>query len=312
MNKVLAVLRNYGIYIGFAAIIILFSLTSEYFLDVYNITNILVQSSLIAIIAVGQTFVILTGGIDLSVGSTVALSSLSVGLLLVNGTPIWLAIILGILVGAAAGLVNGLAIAYGKIPAFIVTLGMMSIARGGALSLNSGKPVSGLPFSFEKLASTEIFGIPIFIFYVMIVYFMGYIILYRLRLGRYLFAIGGNRKSTKLAGINVPRYETLAYLMCGILAGVGGVLLTARLNYATPLAGSNYELDTIAATVIGGTSLAGGEGSLIGTLIGALLLGTLRNGLTLLNVVSYYQQIIIGSVIILAVFYDRMRTKKKA
>lgn len=305
-------LRNYGIYFGFLGVIVIFSLSSEYFLDVYNVMNILVQSSLIAIIAVGQTFVILTGGIDLSVGSTVAFSSVSVGLLLVSGVPIWLSIILGILVGAGVGLVNGVAIAYGKIPAFIVTLGMMSIAKGGALALNSGKPVSGLPFKFETIASSELFGIPIFVFYMVAVYLIGYVVLYRLKLGRYLFAIGGNRKSTKLAGINVKKYETYAYLISGILAGLGGVLLTARLNYATPLSGGSYELDTIAATVIGGTSLAGGEGSLVGTLIGALLLGTLRNGLTLLNVVSYYQQIIIGAVIILAVFYDRMRISNRS
>ncbi|HPE69444.1 MAG TPA: ABC transporter permease [Thermotogota bacterium] len=310
VQTVIKILKNYGIYIGFVAIVVIFSLSSEYFLDMYNLMNILVQSSLIAIIAVGQTFVILTGGIDLSVGSTVAFSSVSVGLMLVSGVPIWMAVIFGTLIGAGVGMVNGVAIAYGKIPAFIVTLGMMSIARGAALALNSGKPVSGLPWTFERIASTEIAGIPIFVFYMIGIYLLGYLVLYRLRLGRYLFAIGGNRKSTRLAGINVKRYETSAYLISGLLAGLGGVLLTARLNYATPLSGNSYELDTIAATVIGGTSLAGGEGSLVGTLVGALLLGTLRNGLTLLNVVSYYQQIIIGSVIILAVFYDRMRANK--
>jgi len=310
MNKMANILKNYGIYVGFAGIVVIFSFSSEWFLDVYNIMNILVQSSLIGIIAVGQTFVILTGGIDLSVGSIVAFSSLSVGMMLVSGLPVWLVVILGTLIGAGAGLVNGIVIAYGKIPAFIATLGMMSIARGGALALNKGKPVSGLPFGFEKIASTEIFGIPIFIFYMIAIYMIGYLVLYKLKLGRYFFAIGGNRKATKLAGINVKKYEMSAYLISGLLAGLGGVLLTARLNYATPLSGEAYELDTIAATVIGGTSLAGGEGSLIGTFIGALLLGTLRNGLTLLNVVCYYQQIIIGCVIILAVFYDRFRNTK--
>lgn len=309
VNKILQVFRNYGIYIGFAAVVLFFSMSSRYFLTTNNILNILVQSSLIAIIAVGQTFVILTGGIDLSVGSIVAFTSVGVGLMLVGGVPIWLAIILGSLIGAAVGFVNGVAVTYGKIPAFIVTLGMMSIARGAALALNSGRPVSGLPFSFDLVASTRIFGIPIFVFYMLAVYLVGYVVLYKLRLGRYLFAIGGNRKSTKLAGINVKKYEASAYIISGLLAGLGGVLLTARLNYATPLSGSAYELDTIAATVIGGTSLSGGEGGLFGTLIGALLLGTLRNGLTLMNVVSYYQQIIIGSVIILAVFYDKMRTQ---
>lgn len=310
MKKITFILRNYGMFIGFALIFLIFSLSSEYFLDVYNLMNILVQSSLIAIIAVGQTFVILTGGIDLSVGSIVALTSVGSGLMLVSGVPIPIAILLGILIGVGAGVVNGMTIAFGKVPAFIVTLGMMSIARGGALALNNGKPVSGLPFEFERIASTEIFGIPIFAIYMGVVFTIGFFILYKTRLGRHIFAIGGNREATKLSGINVPFNEMMAYAISGLLAGLGGVLLTARLNYATPISGNAYELDTIAAVVIGGTSLAGGEGGLLGTLIGALLLGTLRNGLTLLNVVSYYQQIIIGSVIILAVFYDRMKTKK--
>jgi len=311
MGKFAKILRNYGMYIGFGIIILFFSLSSEYFLDVYNLMNILVQSSLIAIIAVGQTFVILTGGIDLSVGSVVALSSVGTGLMLVAGVPIWLSIILGVLIGMGAGLVNGATVAFGKVPAFIVTLGMMSIARGAALALNNGKPVSGLPLEFERIASEEFFGIPIFAIYMIAIYLVGFFILYKTRLGRHTFAIGGNREATKLSGINVPKNEMMTYMISGILAGLGGVLLTARLNYATPISGNSYELDTIAAVVIGGTSLAGGEGGLIGTLIGALLLGTLRNGLTLLNVVSYYQQIIIGSVIVLAVFYDRLKAKNK-
>ncbi|HOO32401.1 MAG TPA: ABC transporter permease [Thermotogota bacterium] len=310
MKKFSSILRNYGMFIGFGVIFVIFSLSSEYFLDVYNLMNILVQSSLIAIIAVGQTFVILTGGIDLSVGSIVALTSVSTGLMLTSGISIPLAIIFGVLVGLGAGLVNGITVSFGKVPAFIVTLGMMSIARGGALAMNSGKPVSGLPFEFERIASTEVFGIPIFAIYMLVIYAIGYFILYKTRLGRHIFAIGGNREATKLSGVNVPFNEMMAYAVSGLLAGLGGVLLTARLNYATPISGNAYELDTIAAVVIGGTSLAGGEGGLIGTLIGALLLGTLRNGLTLLNVVSYYQQIIIGVVIVLAVFYDRMKTKK--
>jgi ribose transport system permease protein len=310
MKKITFILRNYGMFIGFGIIFVIFSLSSEYFLDVYNLMNILVQSSLIAIIAVGQTFVILTGGIDLSVGSIVALTSVSTGMMLTAGVPIPLAILFGVLVGLGAGLVNGITVAFGKVPAFIVTLGMMSIARGGALAMNSGKPVSGLPFEFERIASAEFFGIPIFAIYMLVIYAVGYFILYKTRLGRHIFAIGGNREATKLSGVNVPFNEMMAYAVSGVLAGLGGVLLTARLNYATPISGNAYELDTIAAVVIGGTCLAGGEGGLIGTLIGALLLGTLRNGLTLLNVVSYYQQIIIGVVIVLAVFYDRMKTKK--
>ncbi|MCD6420259.1 MAG: ABC transporter permease [Synergistetes bacterium] len=307
MNRIVNVVKSYGIYFALLTLVVVFSFASEWFFTVDNLMDILVQSSLIAIAAVGQTFVILTGGIDLSVGSVVAFSSICTGMMLVSGIPIPLVIILGSLIGTLYGLVNGVLISYGKIPAFIVTLGAMSIARGGALALNSGRPISGFPPGFEKIASYSVGGIPVFVFYTLIVYVIGLIVMYKLKAGRYLFAIGGNKQATRLAGINVRRYETFAYVVAGLLSGLVGVLLTARLNYATPLSGEGYELDTIAAAVIGGTSLSGGEGGLIGTLVGALLLGTLKDGLTLLNVVSYYQEIIIGSVIIGAVFYERAK-----
>jgi ribose transport system permease protein len=188
---------------------------------------------------------------------------------------------------------------------------MMSIARGGALALKSGQPISGIPPGYEKLATTDLFGvIPIFIPYTILIYFLGFLFLGKTKGGRYIYAIGGNRDSARLSGVKVRVYETLAYVICGLLAGVGGIMLTARLDYATPIAGLGYELDVIAATVIGGTSLAGGEGFIFGTLLGAVMIGTLRNGLTLLNVSSYYQQIIIGLVIIGAVFLDRIKALK--
>jgi len=307
------IVQKYGIYLGFFFIFVLFSFSSPYFLKGRNISNILVQSSILAIIAAGETIVILTGGIDLSVGSIVALTSLFSAYVIVDmGQPVVTGIIMALILSGIIGLVSGVAISYGKVPAFIATLGMMSIARGGALALKSGQPIAGIPDAYENLATYEIFGfIPIFIIYFLVVYIIGYIFLVHTRHGRYIYAIGGNIDAARLSGVNVEIYKTLAYVICGFFAGIGGVLLTARLDYATPIAGIGYELDVIAATVIGGTSLAGGEGNIFGTFLGAVLIGTLRNGLTLLNVSSYYQQIIIGVVIVGAVFLDRIKDIKR-
>lgn len=307
------IVQKYGIYLGFFFIFVLFSFSSPYFLKGRNISNILVQSSILAIIAAGETIVILTGGIDLSVGSIVALTSLFSAFVIVDmGQPVVIGIIMALILSGIIGLVSGVAISYGKVPAFIATLGMMSIARGGALALKSGQPIAGIPAAYENLATYEIFGfIPIFIIYFLVVYIIGYIFLVHTRHGRYIYAIGGNIDAARLSGVNVKIYKTLAYVICGFFAGIGGVLLTARLDYATPIAGIGYELDVIAATVIGGTSLAGGEGNIFGTFLGAVLIGTLRNGLTLLNVSSYYQQIIIGVVIVGAVFLDRIKDIKR-
>lgn len=303
------IIQKYGMYIGFLVIFLLFSALSPYFLKGKNLSNILVQSSILAIIAVGETIVILTGGIELSVGSVVAFTSLSSAYLIVEmGFPVPVGILFALLFSGLIGLVNGLIISYGRVPAFITTLGMMSIARGGALALKGGQPIPGIPPQYEYLATCEICGVlPIFIVYIIVIYALGYLFLVRTKSGRYIYAIGGNRDSARLSGIKVKTYETLAYVICGALAGLGGILLTARLDYSTPVAGMGYELDVIAATVIGGTSLAGGEGNILGTLLGAIMIGTLRNGLTLLDVSAYYQQIIIGIVIIGAVFLDRIK-----
>jgi ribose transport system permease protein len=305
-------LERFGIYIGFLAILLLFSVLSPNFLSGRNTSNIIVQSSVLAIIAIGQTIVILTSGIELSVGSVVAFTSMFSGLMVVNlGLPVAVAVVAGVLVASFMGLINGVVVSYANVPAFIATLGMMSMARGAALALTSGAPISGIPRAFERLASTNVFGvIPIFIIYSLVAYAMGYLFLMLTKTGRYIYSIGGNREAARLSGIRVRRIETLAYVICGALSGIGGVMLTARLAYATPIAGMGYELDVIAATVIGGTSLFGGEGNLLGTLVGAILLGTLRNGLTLSGVSPYFQSIIIGMVIILAVFLDRIKSKR--
>ncbi|KPL78880.1 ribose ABC transporter permease [Ornatilinea apprima] len=309
-QNIFEVLKSYSLYLAFLIIFIAFSLLNENFLSINNVLNIIVQSAIIAIIAVGQTMVILTSGIDLSVGSIVGAVGIGIGLLMVAGVSIPVAVVLGVIMGIVFGLINGVIISYGRVPAFITTLGMMGIARGFGLALNEGKPVAGLPQSFEKIASTSVAGIPSFVFYTLIIYVIMFFILERTKFGRHIYAIGGNRDAARLSGVKVKVVEMIVYLFSGLFSGLGAVLLTARLNYATPVAGTGYELDTIAAVVIGGTALSGGQGKIIGTLVGALMLGILRNGLTILNVSSFFQQIIIGAVIIIAVFMDKINEKK--
>jgi len=303
-------LKSHSLYLAFLVIFIAFSLLNENFLSINNILNIIVQSSIIAIIAVGQTMVILTSGIDLSVGSIVGAVGIALGLLMIAGVSIPVALLVGVFMGAVFGVINGVITSYGRVPAFITTLGMMGIARGLGLALNEGKPVAGLPLEFESIASASLWGIPSFVFYTLIIYVIMFVVLERTKFGRHIYAIGGNRDAARLSGVKVKRVETIVYLFSGLFAGIGSVLLTARLNYATPVAGTGYELDTIAAVVIGGTALSGGQGRIVGTLLGALMLGILRNGLTIVNVSSFFQQIIIGSVIIIAVFADKLNEKK--
>jgi len=311
-KPVFEIVKSYSLYLAFLVIFIVFSLLNENFLSINNVLNIIVQSSIIAIIAVGQTMVILTSGIDLSVGSIVGAVGIGIGLLMVAGVSIPVAVVAGVIMGSLFGLINGVIISYGLVPAFITTLGMMGIARGFGLAMNEGKPVAGLPMEFEKIASASVGGIPSFVFYTLIIYVIMFIILDRTKFGRHIYAIGGNRDAARLSGVKVKVVEMFVYLFSGLFAGLGSVLLTARLNYATPVAGTGYELDTIAAVVIGGTALSGGQGKIVGTLVGALMLGILRNGLTIVNVSSFFQQIIIGAVIIIAVFADKINEKKNA
>jgi ribose transport system permease protein len=312
LKSIQDLLKSYILYFAFIIIFVIFSVLNKNFLSVNNVLNIIVQSSIIAIIAVGQTMVILSSGIDLSVGSIVGAVGIGIGLLMIAGVSIPVVVLVGVLMGSLIGLFNGVIISYGRVPSFIATLGMMGIARGFGLALNEGKPVAGLPMEFEKIASTSLGGIPSFVFYSIIIYLIMYVVLERTKFGRYIYAIGGNRDAARLSGVKVKFIETLVYGFSGLFAGLGSVLLTARLNYATPVAGTGYELDTIAAVVIGGTALSGGQGKIVGTLVGALMLGILRNGLTILNVSSFFQQIIIGLVIIIAVFADNLNEKKNS
>ena len=278
-----------------------------------NWLNIARQASFNAILAMGMTFVILTGGVDLSVGSIVALSSVSGALLMYNhGWSMWLAVLVIIAVGTLCGLANGLIVTLGKIPPFIVTLGTMQIFRGIALQLTNGQPMSGITKvqpHFDIWGTRDYGGIPSPVIMTAVVFIVFFLILRYTRLGLYTYAIGGNEQATRFSGVNITRYKLAVYSLMGAAAGIASVMWSSRLNSAAPNVAAGAELDAIAAVVIGGTSLFGGEGTIVGTLIGALLMAVIRNGLTLMHVSAFYQQIVIGSVIILAVLIDRLRRR---
>ncbi|MEJ2581152.1 MAG: substrate-binding domain-containing protein [Acidobacteriota bacterium] len=287
-------------------LVILFGIASPHFLSTENLLNVMEQSAINAILGIGLTFVIISGGIDLSVGSILAFSGLVVADLLVAGQSNVVAIGGGLLIGLGCGLFNGLITTLGRIPPFITTLGMMLIARSAAKIYSGSKPISGLPESFRALAG-DIAGIPVMVVVVAALYFAAHLVLTRTKLGRYTYAIGGNEQAAWLSGVPVGRYKVAVYALSGLMAGVAAVLMTSRLNAASPLSGEMYELYAIAAAVIGGVSLMGGEGRMIGTLIGALIMGTLRNGLNALNVPSALEGMVVGGVLITAVVLDRAR-----
>ena len=303
--------RQFGTLIGLIILCLILWILTPHFLTISNILNITQQTAINAIIAVGMTFVIITAGIDLSVGSIMAFAGVVLASALNAGYPLPLALLAGLGIGLVSGIVNGLLITYGKLPPFISTLGMMSVARGAALLYTDGRPISGFDENFRFLANGEVLNIPMPVIIMIVIYMIAHFILTRTKLGRYTYAIGGNEEATLLSGVNIKLYKTIVYGLCGLLSGVAAIILTARLNSAQPIAGIMYELDAIAATVIGGTSLMGGEGRMSGTLIGALIMGVLRNGLNLLGVSSFVQQTVIGSVIIIAVLID-MALKKQS
>lgn len=296
--------RDLGTVVGLVALCTLLALLSPHFLTPSNLLNVLEQTSINAIVAVGMTFVIISGGIDLSVGSIVALAGVALASALQQGWPAGAAVPAAALVGGACGLVNGLLVTRGRLPPFIATLGMMSVARGLALLWAEGRPISGFEESFRAIATGRPLLVPAPVMVMVAVYAVGQAVLAWTVFGRHVYAIGGNEEASRLAGVPVRRDKTAVYVVSGACAGLAAAVLTARLNSAQPTAGVMYELDAIAATVIGGASLLGGQGSLVGTLVGALIMGVLRNGLNLLNVSAFFQQVVIGLVIIGAVLVD--------
>ena len=297
------------------ALAVLLSVISPAFRDPQNLINILQQVTVNAILALGMTMVIFTGGIDLSVGSVVAFSGIVMGILVIDlGVNPWLAALIGIALGSVSGTINGLLISRFKLQPMIATLGMMSIARGAALTLAGGRTISGYPPGFTWLGNGTIPGttIPVQIVFMLLLYVVAYYFMRYRRFGRALYSVGGNEEATRLSGINVFKYKTLAYTVSGALAGIASVVLVAKLNSAQSIAGQDYELDAIASAVIGGASLLGGKGSIWGTLMGALIIGVIRNGLNLLNVSSYLQKLIIGFIILIAVLVDAFRNRERS
>ncbi|SIR52739.1 ribose ABC transporter membrane protein [Halanaerobium kushneri] len=302
----LEILNKFKTGIGLLVLVIVLSFMSPYFLTIPNLLNVVRQVSIIAVISFGMTMVILTGGIDLSVGSMLAFSgAVAAGMMVNSGLNVFLAILIGLAAGTALGLFNGLAVAKAKLPAFIVTLAMMTVARGFTLIYTNGRPISGFDETFRFFGAGYLGRIPIPVVIMFILLIVIYILLKKTPFGRYIYAIGGNETATKLSGINTDKIKIAVYALNGFLAAVSGIILTSRLNSAQPMAGEGYELDAIAAVVLGGTSLSGGSGGVIGTIIGALIIAVLNNGLNLLNVSSFYQLVAKGAVILLAVFLDR-------
>jgi ribose transport system permease protein len=302
-----------GPLIGLLLLCLFLTLATDSFFSLRNFLNILDQITVLGIIAVGMTFVILIGGIDLAVGSVMALSMMVLGYLNVEaGLPMSVAIALAIAAAAVNGWIAGILITRFNVPAFIATLAMMSIARGLANMITNGSQIIGFPPWFNMAAITRFGGYLTMTVAVMIVVFVLALIYQRYRYGgRTLYAIGGNPEVARLAGINVKRTTVGVYVMCSVLAGMAGILLAARLDSVQPSSGMSYELDAIAAVVIGGTSLSGGTGGVGGTLIGVLIIGVLRNGLNLLSVSPFLQQVIIGLVIVMAVAAETLKKKAK-
>lgn len=298
-----------GILVVLAGLVLFMSLVAPNFNRVDNLLNILRAISINAILAAGMTFVILTGGIDLSVGSTVAVSGVVAVLAAIAGWPAPVALLLGVGVGAICGLVNGALSAYLALAPFIVTLGTMTFLRGLAYTLTEGQPIVSSSLSFKALGSGYFLGIPVPVYVMIVVYLLAWFLLERTRYGRHVYAVGGNPKAARLAGVKVNRIITSVYVIAGICAGLAGLIFSARVISAQPTAGQGYELDAIAAVVLGGTSLAGGRGRIIGTLIGSVILGVLTTGLILLNVPFFTQLLIKGVVIIFAVAIDSLKQR---
>ncbi|MFC3210085.1 ribose ABC transporter permease [Planomicrobium okeanokoites] len=297
-------------FIGLILIIVIITLLNPGFLSLNNILNVLRQVSINALIAFGMTFVILTGGIDLSVGSILALTGAVTAGMMASGVDPILAMFVGLLLGALLGAFNGVIIAKGKVAPFIATLATMTIYRGITLVYTEGRPVSGIGDggAFQMLGRGYFLGIPIPVVTMIISFLILYFILKKTTFGRRVYAVGGNEEASILSGINADRIKIYVYSLIGFLSAFAALILTSRLNSAQPTAGQMFELDAIAAVVLGGTSLTGGRGWIVGTLIGALIIGVLNNGLNLIGVSSFFQQVVKGAVILLAVLLDRKKT----
>jgi ribose transport system permease protein len=298
--------REAGTALGLALIVLIFGLLSPFFLTTRNLLEVLEQSSINACVAVGMTLVIVTGGIDLSVGSTAALAAVIGASALVAHVPIVLALLLTVGVGAGAGLVNGALVAFAGLQPFIVTLGTLSLYRAAALIYTGGNPILGIPNGFRGIFTSALAGIPTPVILVAVVAGAGWTVLRLTPLGEWLLAVGGNEEAARVSGVPIPSAKVVTYMISGGLAAIAALVLVAWLGAADPTLGNLWELQAIAASAIGGASLLGGKGSIVGSVLGAVILGAMSNGLTLLNVQAFYQLLATGLIIIAAMLIDRV------
>src|SRR5271165_1846804 len=301
--------RQASVLIGCVALFAIFSVLTSSFYQPSNLIDIMLQSAINAIIAVGMTLVIITRGIDLSVGSIVGLSSMIASDLMSQNMV--LGIVAGLVVGLVCGLVNGLVIAKLKLPDFIVTLGTLSVFRGAALIYTNGQPIYGLPEGFRAAFGGQLLGVPTPVLLAILVAALAFFLVRYTALGEQIIAVGGNEEAARLSGINIDRVKIIVYTLSGLLSSLAGFVLIARIGAAEPIGGNGFELQAIGAAVIGGASLFGGVGNPLGSLIGALTLGGLQNGLTLMNVPSFWQYVASGLVVILAVYADRLARPRR-
>ncbi|ADK82546.1 ABC transporter permease [Sediminispirochaeta smaragdinae] len=306
--------EKYGTVLILLAMMIIMTFLKPGFLTVRNLTNILRQQTPVAIMAIGVAFTIISGGIDISGGSVIAMSAVILAKFAqVNSTgtfyPIIVPIIAGILTGSLAGAVTGISVSYGKIPPFIATLGMMSAARGVALIVSKGRPITGFSSSFDFIGGGDFLGIPILVFILIVAYIIGYIILHKTKFGTYIFAIGSSQVAAEVSGVNVKKTKILIYTLSGLFTGIAAILVASRTLSGQPGVGSGWEMQAITAVVLGGASFSGGIGTAIGTLIGALIMGVLTNSMTMLQIDPASQMVVRGAVIVLAVLLDERRNK---
>ncbi|EHN58470.1 MAG: ribose ABC transporter permease [Oenococcus sp.] len=312
-NSVKSFLAKLGPWGALIVLVLIVAILNPAFLDINNLLNLLRQVSINAIIAFAMTFVILTAGIDLSVGSILAFSAAITAQLIVSGVPTVIAVVSGILLGGVAGAINGLLITKGGAAPFIVTLATMTIFRGATYVFTDGSPITGAKitnnYSFQVLGRGYFLGIPVPVIIMFAAFVVLYLLLHRMSFGRKTYAIGGNIKAAFVSGIKTNKILIWIYAISGAAAALAGMILTSRLSSAQPDAGTGYEMDAIASVVLGGTSLAGGKGRISGTFVGALIIGVLNNGMNLLGISSFYQQIVKGVVILIAVLLDRKKSK---
>lgn len=301
---------KYALYIAFLVLVIFLSFSSPVFLTTKNLINVVRQISVIGIISIGMTFVIITGGIDLSVGSLVAMTAVVATSFATEDKsyPLIVAVGLGLLVGLVFGIFTGFFVAKMKVPPFIATLATMTIARGFAMVYSDGRNITGVKDSYAFIGKGSIGFLPMPVLVFLIIVLIGIFLLRYTKFGRHVYAVGGNEQSAIVSGINAVKVKFACYVLSGLTSAIAAIVLSARIQTGQPAGGAGYELDAITAVAIGGTSLSGGVGSVIGTVVGMLIIGVMTNGLDLLNVSSYYQQVIKGVIILVAVLSDRKRT----